>query len=415
MRRFLYVTSAPPYPPVTGDFQRTNLLLRALRSLGEVDMLLLRARESLPEKSIAVMKKEFGLAACIPAARPGMHAPWSAVRGLSPRAVDALAFRVGGPRMIYTPTQAAEAWVAESLKTRRYDLAVGRYLLPTVQSGVLGLLPTYLDLDDIDPDVYRMRSENEELGGFQRASFRSYSERLESLMPELLARCAAVSVCSEADRKKVVHPRLSVIQNIAYRAEGAPVSKPLPAAAGDALLIVASFDYLFNVWGLERFLSGIWPRVRAERPAAVLRVVGGGINEDQRSRWAAVPGVEVVGFAADLNAEYARCAFTIVPLFQGTGSNIKILEALSLGRTCVVASRARNGFAPWLRHEDSLLAADDDAAFSRACVALLEDPSLREKLAARGAAVAAEQFNYEKFERTVAHAVESALVAGGKA
>jgi hypothetical protein len=43
MKRILYITKAAPYPTNFGGGQRSNLILQALRELGEVDLISDRA------------------------------------------------------------------------------------------------------------------------------------------------------------------------------------------------------------------------------------------------------------------------------------------------------------------------------------------------------------------------------------
>ena len=105
--------------------------------------------------------------------------------------------------------------------------------------------------------------------------------------------------------------------------------------------------------GIDSFLKESWPLVRKAVPDAILRLVGSRLNAYDRDRWAAVPGVEVAGFLP-----FRTCATPIeivllwlflfgpaVKKYQ----NIKVAEALTYGRTCVVsrlpASRLREHLA----------------------------------------------------------------------
>jgi len=93
---------------------------------------------------------------------------------------------------------------------------------------------------------------------------------------------------------------------------------------------------------------------------------------------AQTPGVTLTGFVPDLAPEYGRAQIAIVPLRAGSGTRIKILEAISYGRPIVSTRAGAEGLD--LCHEEHCLLADTPAEFSTACLRLMSDPGLRELL-----------------------------------
>jgi glycosyltransferase involved in cell wall biosynthesis len=82
----------------------------------------------------------------------------------------------------------------------------------------------------------------------------------------------------------------------------------------------------------------------------------------------------------DLKPEYAAAEVVVVPLLQGTGVKIKLVEACSFGKACVTTSVGLQGL-PFLR--DGVLEANEPASFAKAVIRVLDDPSLREELQQR--------------------------------
>ncbi len=108
--------------------------------------------------------------------------------------------------------------------------------------------------------------------------------------------------------------------------------RPLPAEAiqPDRVLFVGGMNG-FNREGLAWFLEHAWPLIRQTRPATTLHICGAiGSTVAQPP-----PGVVIRGRVPDLTAEYAAAAVVIVPLLQGSGVKIKLVEAASFGKAIV--------------------------------------------------------------------------------
>jgi glycosyltransferase involved in cell wall biosynthesis len=170
--------------------------------------------------------------------------------------------------------------------------------------------------------------------------------------------------------------------------------------------------YLFNVDGLDWFLSSVWPGVREQVPDATFRIVGSRLREEERARWCAVPGVEVAGFVDDISAAYRDCSFVVAPLWSGGGTNIKILEALLNGRACVLTSAAHKGFDATLPAGEAVLVAGNAEVMTEQCVQLLNDGHLCRTMGVRGAAVVAEHYSFAKFREVVLETVAEIFEPG---
>jgi len=164
------------------------------------------------------------------------------------------------------------------------------------------------------------------------------------------------------------------------------------ARASSEVLFVGSFGHPPNVDAVRWLLAEIFPRVRAARPEATLRIVGAGPPEDLVA--GAPDGVEFAGFVPDLVAAHHRAAVVVVPLRQGGGVRGKVLEAWA-GRCAVVGTSVA---AAGLGAEDGreMLLADDAAGFAAAVVRCLEDLGLRTALGRAGRRRVAERFSVER-------------------
>ena len=140
--------------------------------------------------------------------------------------------------------------------------------------------------------------------------------------------------------------------------------EPLPEGPG-RLLFVGNRRYPPNRDGLGWFLAEVWPLLRREQPELTLEVVGHGPH-------LALAGVVSAGFLPDVNPAYRRCHLVVAPLRFGSGTPLKILEALGRGRAVVATPAAARGI---VGHPDALRLADTPAAFAAAVRKLLANPA----------------------------------------
>lgn len=103
----------------------------------------------------------------------------------------------------------------------------------------------------------------------------------------------------------------------------APTAQPWAAAAGTAVLLVASANPM-NAKGLSDFLAFCWPLVCRDRPEAEL-VVAGAVGDTVHG---APDNVRVLGRVENLGPLYAAARLVINPAVAGTGLKIKTVEAL---------------------------------------------------------------------------------------
>lgn len=411
MPRILFITHTPPWPTDNGGHQRTHLLLRALQRCGDVDLFLLpRSPAGHPQDMIDHLEREFRLVDYVEPVPRGKHGPWRMARPLSPKWADRFAGVLGSVRVDYAPDPLVHDRLRTRLESGEYDIVIGRYLQPTVRSGALDHQPLILDVDDVDTDRCKTQLALTGQNPLTRALLRRRLHDLEQIVPPLLAQPDHIWTCSEADRKAIGTERSTVLPNIPFFApDPARESAVIGHRNDQRILFVGSLTFGVNVRGVESFLRNAWPTVLLAHPQAIFRIVGTGLSAKQQARWGRTPGVELAGRVDDLGEEYARCAFSVVPLFEGGGTKIKVLESLVFGRTCVVARHAQRGFEHALKDQESLAVADDLATFSAMCCALLADTTLRDRLEVHGQAQVSNHFTFERFARIVEQTVDTVL------
>lgn len=172
--------------------------------------------------------------------------------------------------------------------------------------------------------------------------------------------------------------------NVVDVAAIAPVT---PVMGERRAVFVANFTYEPNRNGLRFLLEEVLPRVWAQLPDARLSLVGGGLEQPPSGD----PRVESLGFVEDLAAAYAAASCAVVPLLQGGGTPLKLIEALAYGLPLIATPRAVAGLD--LRTGEDFLVADGADEFARTLVRVLRDGA--PELARRGRELVAERYSIE--------------------
>ena len=130
------------------------------------------------------------------------------------------------------------------------------------------------------------------------------------------------------------------------------------------------------------------------------------MSDRLRAQWVSNPGVEPIGWVDNVSEAYADAAAVVVPVYEGGGSKIKVLEALGFGRAAVVTPHALRGYGHLLKDRESILVVQSDAAFASACVEVLANVPLRDKVAANGRALIHQHFTPEVVAKEVRTTLE---------
>ena len=117
--------------------------------------------------------------------------------------------------------------------------------------------------------------------------------------------------------------------------------------------------------------------------------------------------VTLAGFVPDLRPFVHAAAVYVVPLRAGSGTRLKVLEAMALGKAIVTTTIGSEGIV--LRDGKSALYADDASSFAAAVVTLLESPDLRESLGAAARKCAEQHYGWDAIGRHLLELYEPLL------
>jgi glycosyltransferase involved in cell wall biosynthesis len=158
---------------------------------------------------------------------------------------------------------------------------------------------------------------------------------------------------------------------------------------GPRLVFTGALYTLPNRDGIIWFCQEVFPRVRAAHPEATLEVVGLRPWSDVAAL-DRIPGVRVIPDVDDVTPYLDRARVAVVPLRIGSGTRLKVLEAMASGRPVVGTSIGVEGLGA--RDGVHLMVADRPGDFAAAVDRLVRDDSAARPLVAAGRRLVEERF-----------------------
>ncbi len=377
--RLLFLTAQLPEPPHAGGALRTNGLMRQahaaghevhLLSFGEADQLRLN-RAALEEFCAQVETV------------PPPHRPLTGrLRDLLVGHAD-MQRRFASPRYAEKLTAILTRTPFDLVQIESLEMAVYLPLVQRVQPQ------TPIIYDSFNAEYALQRSIYwAERGDVRRWVGALYSwvqwRRLTHFERQVCRSVAHVIAVSDADAAAFRHlapeARVSVVPNGIYAARYAELDGSLDLGEA-ALVFTGSMSYRPNVDAALWFADEVLGRVRARVPQAKFFVVG----SKPHARLNALrerDEVQVTGWVPDVAPFLSAATVYVVPMRMGSGTRLKLLQALAAGKAVVSTSIGAQGLA--VQDGQQLRLADSAADFAQAVVELLQDPAQRAALGQAG-------------------------------
>lgn len=173
------------------------------------------------------------------------------------------------------------------------------------------------------------------------------------------------------------------------------------------LLFVGSFPYVPNRQAAELLINQIYPQLREVYPDCRLLLVGRKPTQRMQELAKREPGIIITGGVPDVRPYLAAASAVVIPLLQGGGTRLKILEAFAAGRPVVSTAKGAEGLR--VRDGEHLLIRNDVEGLVAGVCQLWSNPSLGEKLAHSAYELVQAEYSWEAVGRRVEPAVQKLL------
>ncbi len=154
------------------------------------------------------------------------------------------------------------------------------------------------------------------------------------------------------------------------------------------LTFTGKMDYRPNVDAMLWFTGSIFPQVQKRIPDVRLYIVGQKPHtrlESLREK----PNIELTGWVPEIRPFLHATSVYVAPLRMGSGTRLKILEAMAAGCAVIATTLAAAGLPQPVK--DTMVIADNEADMTEAIVTLLQDDT-RRKMLGEGAQIAIRQY-----------------------
>lgn len=388
--RILFLTAQLPEPAHAGGTLRTSGLMRGAHAAGHTLHLLSFATPHAADTARPALAEYCARVEIVPPPR----------RTIADRLRDLLlSARPDMQRRFYSAEYADR--LRDLLTAEQYDiiqiesLEMATYL-PVIQSEQPAAKIIY-DSFNAEFDLQRSIYEAERRDP-RRLPFAAYSlvqwRRLVRFERQVCKTVDHVIAVSEADA--VAFERLAPGVAVTVVPNGID-AEPYSCCDGSldlgsaALVFTGSMSYRPNVDAALWFADEVLPKIRAAVPGARFFVVGSQPHPrllPLRER----DDVEITGWVPDVNPFLHAASVFVVPLRMGSGTRLKILQAMAAGRAVVSTTLGAQG----LDAQDgvALRIADTAPDFARQVVELLGSVELRQTLGRAGAALVARQYDW---------------------
>jgi glycosyltransferase involved in cell wall biosynthesis len=174
---------------------------------------------------------------------------------------------------------------------------------------------------------------------------------------------------------------------------------------GKRLLMTGTLGYAPNLDACQWMKAEIMPAIRRLAPEATVDLVGGAAEQARRLH-APEEGINVVGPVPDVRDYMDRADVFVVPLRMGSGTRLKIVEALAAGLPIVATSIAAEGLA---LPDDVILIGDTVDDIARHVKRLLDDRELRTRMSVAGRRYVEDHFSWREIAVGVERTLETVV------
>jgi polysaccharide biosynthesis protein PslH len=396
----LFLSTWCPYPPNNGSRIRAHYLVRALAARHDVTV-------------VAFCPDGPGADGAIPDGVTFHAVPADPFRWVN--LPQATVFLSPVPLSLW-PSHAMRREVGVVARSQSFDAVVAFQQPAAVHALQVTAVARVLDMDTLL--CYQMRERHQGVCPSRLQRGRTWTSYQKAYWSErwLLRRFQACTVVAphELDLlRSMVAPQrceTTVMPNGVDCEHNRPASAPKRPGA---LIYNGALTYSANHDAMRYFLGEIYPLIRRQRPSTSMTITGSTAGVDLSSlRFD--ESVRLSGYVDDIRPLIADSVVCVVPLRQGGGTRLKILEAMALGTPVVSTFKGAEGLE--VTPGTDILLADEPRAFAAAVVRLLGDEGLQRHLAVNARRLVEERYDWravgERFvelvEETVARRREHA-------
>ena len=269
--------------------------------------------------------------------------------------------------------------------------------------------PILLDMHDIEREAMDYFSKIAK-NPLQKLHYKIETHKVIQLEKTAVSHVAKMITVSERDKEIYLQYFSKTKEKWFSVNNGIDLSKALdtPVTRRDdrTAIFVGSLRHPPNMHGLRWFVTNAWPPIVKKYSDARFVIVGSGeISDEDKTLFASTTGVEFEGFVENLYPLLRKATCLVVPLFSGSGTRLKILEAFSFHLPVVSTTVGAEGL-PYTNGRDIIIENEADGmkdGISR----IFDDKEYAESLADAAYGLVAIDYNWDEIGTKLVREIEN--------
>ena len=177
-----------------------------------------------------------------------------------------------------------------------------------------------------------------------------------------------------------------------------------------SLVFTGTLDFRPNIDAVVWFCEQVLPLIKKEIFHIHLYIVGKSPTREVRRLPANDAAVTVTGYVSDVRPDISQAKVYVVPVRRGSGTKLKVLEALAMGIPVVSTTLGAEGIA--VAPGQDIQIADDPAEFAARVISLMSDEACVSRCPNEAAPSWRPATDWQVIAPTLEKAYESLLAAG---
>ena len=224
-----------------------------------------------------------------------------------------------------------------------------------------------------------------------------------------------IFACSQADLEKISHMNGGlingkVVPNGVNIPEWNRNSNNSIKRNFNQIIFCGSLDYFPNREGLKWFCTEVFPLILVKVPDAKLIVVGKGNEGEELNRLLRHASIINYGMVEAVDMYYRNSGLAIIPLLSGSGTRLKLVEAMAYNTAVVSTSIGAEG----INYTDgqNILIGDTPEAFSLQVIKLIENHQMAEEIADNALDFVKKEYDWNIIGRSMAEYLRRDVAQG---
>lgn len=285
--------------------------------------------------------------------------------------------------VVYFSSAALRTRIRDRMRSTPFDLAyVASTSMIPYALDLAPAVPVVVDYGDLDSEWWRERSRS--FSGLKAKVYETEAERLRAV--EIIGARHATHCLVSTPRAAKLLASFVPAAAVTVIADGVELDEPSALARSGAAPVIVFNPCLerdSDARAATAFCDEVLPRVHT-RVGRTKLLIGCRSLFPLAKRLTHLPGVEVTAPISGLRGLLRRATVAVAPKRFGTETERGLLEAMAAGVPVITTPEALNGLP--LQHGREIYVEASPTGFSDRLIELLQKPTLREAMAARGRA-----------------------------